>query len=163
MAVIEKLSELVFKIEKLIAIALLSIMFISITLGVIYRYYLNAPILGSDEIAIFSLIWLSFIGGSMSIKEQRSAAVTFLIDKIKGKMQRTLISIGLVILVSFVAYMLNISIQWILSPNIAVQKSVSLKIPMIYAYLSVPVGFTFMTIHALALCTKSLKELIGRG
>jgi TRAP-type C4-dicarboxylate transport system permease small subunit len=153
-----KLSDLVFIIEKFLVSILVSLMFISLTLSVIYRYFLNHPLNWTDEMAIFSLVWATFLGGSMGIKRQQAAAVTILMDKIGGRTHRILISIGFFIAFLFSILILIIAFQWVLSPNIAVQKSASMQLPMIYPYLSVPVGFGFMTIHGLDLLLKSFKS-----
>ncbi len=155
---IEKLSNLVYKIEKVIVMILLIAMFSSLTAGVIFRYYLDQPLMWSDELAIFSLVWLTFIGGSMSIKRQQSAAVTLLTDKLKGNWRKAIISLGFAVLVMFALYFVVISFQWLSSENIAIQKSSSMQLPMRYVYISVPTGLFFMFIHSLHLFIQSLKS-----
>lgn len=88
MKFIHSLSEILHSIEKILAIILCIFMLISLSLGVFYRYFLSSPLNWSDETAIFSLAWLTFIGGSMSIKRQNSAAVTLFMDKMNGKTKK---------------------------------------------------------------------------
>ncbi|BAQ09315.1 TRAP transporter small permease [Sporosarcina sp. FSL W7-1349] len=151
MKALHRLSNWVYSIEKFAAIILCGTMLFSLAAGVLYRYVLSSPLTWSDEIAIFSLVWLSFIGGSMSIKRKESAAVSILMDKMKGKLRTVLLGIGMLALLAFVAYIFYLSIGWLSSPNIRVQKSSSIGLPMIYAYLSIPVCFLFMVIHTLEL------------
>lgn len=155
---IHKISNGIFKIEKLLAIILGVSMLFSLTSGVLYRYVLKSPLVWSDEVAIFSLVWLSFIGGSMSLKMQNSASITIVMDLIRGKLRQVLLIVGFVILLSFVGYILYLSIGWLSSPNIQIQKSTSMGMPMIYAYLSIPVSFFFMFIHLLDLLIQTFKN-----
>ncbi|WP_227937402.1 TRAP transporter small permease [Alkalihalobacillus deserti] len=153
-----KISDYVFKIEKSIVMILIIAMFVSLTAGVFFRYYLNSPLFWSDEFAIFTLVWLTFLGGSMSIKRQETAAVTILVDKLNNKFKKIVASIGFLIVIIFCLFIVYYSYIWLSSPNISLQKSTSMQIPMIYPYLSVPLGFFFMSIHSIHLFLLSLKE-----
>lgn len=158
MRILTKVSDLVYAMEKVLAIIFGGIILFSLSAGVLYRYVLSAPLLWSDEVAIFSLIWLTFIGGSMGIKRQDSAAVSVFIDKLKGRAKQIAFAIGVLILLVFIAYIFYLSIGWLSSPNISVQRSSSMGMPMIYAYLSVPVSFIFMTIHSLELFLSTVQD-----
>lgn len=162
MVFVHRLSNTVFKAEKALAILLGTAMLVSLAAGVFFRYVLKSPLTWSDETAIFALVWLTFIGGSMSIKKQNAAAVTIFMDKLKGGLKTLLAGMGLLIVLIFAAYILYLSIGWLSSPNILVQRSSSMNLPMIYAYLSVPVSFLFITIHTLDLLAKNFgKEQEG--
>lgn len=156
MKLINVLSDIVFKIEKAFAIILVGLMFISLTAGVLFRYFLVMPLHWADEIAIFSLVWLTFIGGSMSMKQGNVAAVTVFVDRLNGKLRYVLLCISAVMVLGFGILLLLASIKWILQPTIAFQKSPIMQIPMIYPYLSVPVGILFLCIHSLNLFVETL-------
>ncbi|WP_227937438.1 TRAP transporter small permease [Alkalihalobacillus deserti] len=153
-----KISDYVFKLEKAIVMILIIAMFVALTAGVFFRYYLNSPLFWSDEFAIFTLVWLTFLGGSMSVKRQQTAAVTILVDKLNDKLRKIVASIGFVIVFLFGLFIVYYSGIWLSSPNILLQISTSMQIPMIYPYLSVPLGFFFMSIHSIHLFLLSLKE-----
>lgn len=155
---IERLSDWLFRLEKVLAMILIGIMFVSLTAGVIFRYYLDRPLLWSDEVAIFSLIWLTFVGGSMSIKRQQAAAVSLLTDRLRGRWKKIVFIFGFAVVALFCLYLLYICYYWLSSPNIQIQRSSSLQLPLIYVYISVPIGFAFMFIHALSLFVKSFKQ-----
>ena len=161
MKLLNQLSNFIYKIETVLAILFASSMLISLSLGVIYRYVLNSPLIWAEEIAIFSLVWLTFIGGSMGIKRQETASVSILIDKLTGRLRQVLFGIGVLFLIVFLIYIIVLSVQWLSSPNIKVQHSNALGMPMLYAYLSVPVGFLFMTIHSIELFFKSFQQQEG--
>lgn len=151
MKVLHQLSNWIYNIEKVLVSILGAVMLLSLSAGVLYRYVLNAPLTWSDETAIFSLVWLTFLGGSMSIKRQDSAAVTILMDKLKGKTRQLLLGAGLAVLFAFVVYIFYLSIGWLSSSNIMLQRSSSMNLPMIIPYLSIPVSFFFLIIHSLEL------------
>ncbi|MED4352272.1 TRAP transporter small permease [Schinkia azotoformans] len=155
---IHLLSDWLHKVEKLLAIILCTVMLISLSAGVFYRYVLSAPLTWSDETAIFSLVWLTFIGGSMSIKQQNSAAVTIFMDRFSGKARMILLGISFLVVLLFVSYIFYQSVIWLSGPTIMIQYSNSMRMPMIFAYLSVPVSFFFLIVHSLDLIVKNFKK-----
>ena len=82
----------------------------------------------------------------MSIKNQSSAAVTIVLDRFQGTLKKVLLGFSFLIVLSFVGYIFYLSIIWLNSPNISIQRSNSMRMPMIYAYLSVPISFFFIII-----------------
>lgn len=147
-------SNALFRVEKVIAVILGIVLLVSLAAGVFCRYFLNAPLFWSDELAMFCLAWITFIGGSMCIKMKASPSITMLIDSVKPGMRRVISIISTFILLIFIIYILYLAIVWITGPNIQSQISTSLKWPKFYFYLSVPVSFAFMTIHGLELFMK---------
>ena len=147
-------SNVLFHIEKIITIIFGVVLLISLAAGVVFRYFLNAPLFWSDELAMFCLAWLTFIGGSMCIKIKASPSITMLVDSVKPFARRVISIVSTLVLLVFVIYILYLSIVWITGPNIQSQISTSLKWPKFYFYLSIPVSFAFMFIHTLDLLIK---------
>ncbi|MFP3916747.1 TRAP transporter small permease [Lysinibacillus telephonicus] len=162
MKVINKLNDIVFNIEKVLAIILALGLLISLAGGVLFRYVLKSPLFWSDELAIFCLIWITFIGGSMSLKENASPSITLLTDLMPKKFEKYIKVLSNIILLAFVAYILYLAIEWISMPNILVQTSTAMNMPKIYFYLSIPISFVFSVIHVLVnillIFTNSEKE-----
>lgn len=147
MKAIRILSDTIYKVEKVLANIILTIMLVSLFLGVVSRYIFNSPLVWTGEVTLFTLAWITFIGGSMSIKTKQAVAVTLLTDYLRGPLKKRVIAVGLFICVIFTIALAYFSIQWIMNPMILMQKSDALQLPMIVPYLSVPVGILFMTIH----------------
>ena len=163
MKVVYKISDWVFEIEKFLAIIFGLTILISLAAGVFYRHVLQSPLVWSDEMALFSLAWITFIGGSMGIKLNTTPSITILTDFLKGKARKVVLVLGILILTVFVGYILYLSINWLSSPNILVQKSSSMQMPKIYAYLCIPVSFTFMLVHSLEKLLKSFSNTEGEA
>ncbi|MCQ6277114.1 TRAP transporter small permease [Bacillus sp. V3B] len=160
MKAIRILSDTVYKVEKVLANIILTIMLVSLFVGVVSRYVFNAPIVWTGEVTLFTLAWITFIGGSMSIKMKQAVAVTLLTDYLRGYFKKRVITVGLFACVIFTVALSYFSIQWIMNPMILMQKSDALQLPMIYPYLSVPVGILFMTVHTIHIFIESLQAPI---
>ena len=159
MKLIFSLSNIVNKIEKLLVIILGTVLLGSLAFGVIFRYVFNSPIFWSDELALFCLAWITFIGGSMSLKAKASPSITMLTDSVNAKAKKVIQVIAHIILFVFVIYVFYLSIVWISGPNISNQISTSLKWPKFYFYLSIPVSFFLMIIHTLELIVKTIMDI----
>lgn len=156
-ALFKALSDWIYKLEKVLVNIILTVMLVSLVLGVFFRYVLNNPLQWSGEFAIFALVWVTFIGGSMSIKTKKAVAVTILTEKLKGTAQKIVIGIGLFACAVFTIFFSYLSIRWIMSPNILLQKTDSIQFPMIIPYSSVTIGILFMTIHSIHLFLECLR------
>ncbi|GAB7386416.1 hypothetical protein BSNK01_02510 [Bacillaceae bacterium] len=163
MNVVRKLSDVVYAVERAVAMILLIVMLVSIVAGVIFRYFLDAPLSWSDELAIFSLVWVTFIGGSMSIKRQQAAAVTFLMERLSGTARRVLLAIGGFSVVAFCLYAFYLAATWLSSPSIWFEKSDAMFIPMFYPYLCIPLGLLGMFIHSVDQLLHILFRTDGEG
>ncbi|MFC0295911.1 TRAP transporter small permease [Geobacillus jurassicus] len=148
---VHRLSNGIYVIEKVLAVILCVIMLVSLSLGVVYRYVLSSPLTWAEEVSIFSLVWLTFIGGSMSLKRKEYAAITIVMDKLQGKAKIWLLGLSFFIVFVFVLYIFYLAFKWISSPTIMLQYSNAMRLPMIIPYLSVPVSFLFMIVHSLDL------------
>lgn len=158
MRVINRLSDLVYKIERFLVVILVGLMFIALTAGVLSRYFFKIPLHWADETAIFSLVWLTFIGGSMSLKQGGISSVTIFLDRMPERLRKTLIFITNSLVLAFALLILVYSIKWVLQPTIAFQMSPVMEVPMIYPYLCVPIGMLFFSIHSLTRFADTFKK-----
>lgn len=158
MKIIKNINEFIFNIEKILAIILAITLLVSLAGGVLFRYVFHSPLFWSDELAIFCLIWITFIGGSMSLKEKASPSITILTDLVPFRFKKYIQLLSNIVLLLFVAYILYLAIEWISMPSIMVQTSTAMNAPKIYFYLSIPISFVFSVIHVVANVFLDLKE-----
>lgn len=101
MQITKKISDLIFSVEKIIVNILSIVMLGSISLGVFFRFVLNNPLSWSDELAIYTLVWITFIGGSMGVKTQQAASLTIVFDRLNIKSQKIVLIIAHGIVTAF--------------------------------------------------------------
>jgi len=159
MKYVQRLSDSVYAIERILGIILMVIMLGAIAAGVFFRYFLKSPLTWSDELAIFMLVWVTFIGGSMSIKRQQAAAVTLLYDRLSPMIRKMILIVGFALTTIFSLYVAYLSFNWIMAPSVSMQMSPSLGITKFYVYLAIPVGFFCMGIHFFNFCLQSFSPI----
>ncbi|MFC5559848.1 TRAP transporter small permease [Ureibacillus thermophilus] len=148
MQITKKISDLIFSVEKIIVNILSIVMLGSISLGVFFRFVLNNPLSWSDELAIYTLVWITFIGGSMGVKTQQAASLTIVFDRLNIKTQKIVLIIAHGIVTAFSIFVFYLALKWISGPSVSKTVSPALGITMFYPYLGVPVGLLFLTIHS---------------
>ena len=107
---------------------------------VILRYVFNTGWSGSYEITVMSLIWCTFIGASLGIKENIHIGVDVLVVKFGPKAQRIIIivSIALCFLFGIIVAVKGFEFAKFISRSHLLSRD--LRIPMEIGYLAIPVG-----------------------
>lgn len=147
---VQFVSNLIERVERTVSIILMFAMAAIIIAAVFFRYFLNAPIFWAGEVSIFLMIWVSFLGGSLGLKNKSQAAVLIFVERLPQELQKILNIIIHILMLGFLLVLIYYSFQWLLSSNVAVQKSTALRMPMWIAYISVPTGLTFSFIHLIS-------------
>jgi C4-dicarboxylate transporter, DctQ subunit len=154
---IQSFSNGISRIEKFLAAILMFALAIIVAISVAFRYFLNAPLSWSGEVAVFLLIWISFIGGSLGLKNKSQAAVTLLLDYCPKRVKMWIAVFSQVFIIIFLVLILSYTYTWILSDGVAFQKSTAILLPMWIPYSAVPIGLTFACIHVLAQLVQVIK------
>lgn len=149
MKIMALISDTLFKFEKILSVILMSVMLGSIALGVTFRYVVGNPLTWSDELAVYMLIWLTFVGGSMSLKTGRAASLDLVFDRMNLLWKRIFLIVGYISLIIFAVIAAYVAIQWITNPSVKTSLSPGLKISMFLPYLAVPFGLVCLLVHAI--------------
>jgi len=142
-----KVSNLIGSVEKVTTIILMAAITLVLFCNVIFRYFLKDPIFWANEASIFMMAWVTFLGGSLSLKNKSQASITFLVNRFTEKNKKVLNIVTHIVILASLGFLIYLSFDWIFS--LTGTKSSSMRIPMWIPYLSVPVGLTFAFIHIL--------------
>lgn len=162
MAYFAKISKAVYAVERILAVILFIAMVSCIILGVVFRYFIHSPLSWTDEYALYTLVWITFIGGSMSIHKKKAAMVSVVMEHIPRYMSKPLIVAGMALTLGFTLCLLVLSAQWIADPMVMKQLSAT-GLSMIFPYLVIPVSFAFMSIHVIAILIGLLRSDESEG
>jgi C4-dicarboxylate transporter DctQ subunit len=138
--VMEKIIRVWDRTEEVLVVILIGIASYLTFQEVILRYVFNTGWSGSYEITTMALIWCTFIGASLGIKENIHIGVDVLVVKFGPKTQRIIITVsialcflfGIIVAVKGFEFAKFISTRHLLSRD--------LRIPMEIGYLAIPVG-----------------------
>ncbi len=67
----KRLLDVIGHVERVLGLALIAVIIITITVQVVTRYLFNYPIIWVEELATYSFIWGTFVGASLGLKQGR--------------------------------------------------------------------------------------------
>ena len=156
----ETLRKRLDKVLEFICCTLLALMTILVTWQVVSRYVLNNPSTVTEELVLFSFVWMGLLGGAYLFGKNEHMAMTFLFDKLSEKNQIKVRIFFELVIMAFAVFILVFG-AWNMSKLSMGQLSSSLQIPMGYIYLALPLsGITTMIYNALNI-SDIIKELSG--
>jgi TRAP-type transport system small permease protein len=86
----------------------LVVIVVALTLQVLFRYALNAPLQLTDEIALNTLTWMCFLGAAMLYRERGHIEIDYFANKLP---RRVATAVAIVIEILVVAVLLMVSVQ----------------------------------------------------
>ena len=156
--VVKKVSDGIDKICLAIIVAILGAMVVVTMAQIISRLAGNA-FLWTEELNRYLLIWGTLIGAGCAYKEGSHISITFVQGMCSARTERMLrMFVHIVCLIAFIA-MTYFGFEYAMKQA---QLAPVLRIPMKYMYLSIPIGFSLMAIHALDALLQVLQEKGGR-
>jgi TRAP-type C4-dicarboxylate transport system permease small subunit len=138
-------------------VLVLGLMAMSVILGwnVLGRYLTGNSLSWADEVARYSMIWLTFLGSGLALREGAHAAITNAQDALPGPLQRALRVLILLVLLGFFGFMVWVGVDYM--NRMAVQRSAALQVPMKWVYAAMPVGFLLMIVHLVLMAPRYLR------
>ena len=125
-----------------LVIVTLSITIISVIAQVIFRYVLHNPLVGSEELAKLSFVWMIFFGAAIVTRDHLHIQVDYFFLKLPPPVQH-----GVTLLTRLVTLLLFSVVLFFGIQVVAVQsgmKSVGLNLPLACYSIAVPVGSLFL-------------------
>ena len=162
-----RISNAILRVEKRLIIVLAAALVLLILLNIVTRAA-GAAIFWVDELAIYTMIWMAFIGASAMLRMRVGVAVTLLTDVLPQGLRRAVARLVDAILLFLAIAMLILCWQWYdpvavfesgfdldaFAQNtfkfIYTEPTSTIGIRKFWIWLAVPLMAAAMTIHALA-------------
>lgn len=128
-------------------IAILSSMALIVGANIALRYTTNHSLPWADEAARYLMIWMTFLGAGLALREGGHVAITNLHDVLSTGVQRALRAGIVVALLIFFAFMVYVGWQYM--ERARFQQTPALRLSFRYVYAAMPVGFSLLIVHLL--------------
>jgi C4-dicarboxylate transporter DctQ subunit len=126
--------------------------------NVVLRYVFRAPIPWAEEVSIYLIVWIVFVGGSVAVRTRGHIAIDLLPLMLSPANRRRLaIAVAIVMLVFFAVFF-HYSGVHTLRIRAGGQVMPVLQAPMWLTYLAMPVGSFLMGLRT----AQALVRLLGR-
>ncbi|MGV2986641.1 TRAP transporter small permease [Vibrio sp. E150_011] len=131
--------------EKTVLVIAFVAMVIATFIQVINRNFFGIPLVGIEEIAKYSMVYLVMLGTELGLRDGTQIRVTAFVDKLPHTLKFVIVSISKIILIIFAALMSKESVTLFQLQISSGQLSSGLKIPMYIPYFALLIGFTSIT------------------
>ncbi len=153
----KKFSDGIDKVCIAIVVAMIAAMVCVTIAQIVYREFFKA-LQWSEEVCRYLLVWATFLGASSVYKEGSHITITFLQGFFSPKAQRYIRIFVHVLCAAAFCAVVYFGFGFAMKQ---MQLSPSLRIPMKYMYLSIPIGFGLMLIHAVNSIIDEVSQLKG--
>ena len=145
--------------EEILGGILMVVIFLCATFQVLNRFVLHFSVPWTEELCRYAFIWVAFLGVANGVKRGTHLNVD-LIDSVLPKKVKAVLDVVLyAAFLLLMAYMLKISIDYLMRVARYGTVSVGLKIPMWIVYSILPL---FTTLTMVRLVEKYVRKLINR-
>ncbi len=153
------LQYLVSNAAKLIIIFMMAVMSVMVIIQVYVRYVAKGSFPWSEELARYMMAWVAFLGSSLGIETGAHVGVELFVNLLPRKLR---IGVKVIIKLGMLAFLAAaVKESYSLCLNVASQLSPALRIPMVWPYLSVPIGCIFMFIQLIPSFLEDFAEMVG--
>ena len=132
------------RVERVLVWLLLPALVVVTFLQVIFRYVLGAPLIWSEELAIYVFIWIAFVGSSMAIPVDGHYGIDIFQKRLPPKLRTLAVVLTHVVSVGFLA---AITVLGAAMMGQAGHVSAAMQVSMRWFYAAIPVGGFFMLVR----------------
>ncbi|ETX28093.1 TRAP transporter small permease [Roseivivax isoporae] len=111
------------------------------------RYLTGHSLSWADEAARYLMIWMTFVGAGLALRMGAHVAITNLQDALPGPGQKLLRGALVLVLLVFFGFMVSVGIDY--AQRMQFQLTPALRVPFLYVYAAMPVGFALLIVHLL--------------
>ncbi|MBP1691574.1 MAG: Tripartite ATP-independent periplasmic transporter DctQ component [Bacteroidetes bacterium] len=138
------------------------ILFVIVNLGVFSRYLFNAPFIWTEELALFVLVWMVFLAGSLTIRRWENVRVTYFIEKLPHGVTVAIECASRLLVLAFLVFVLILSARII--PQVGpTEVAPALNISMLFPQMGLVVGLALMVVQMVGLLLETLVALKKPG
>lgn len=142
MKLIRKILLYVTKAELIVSALAFAVMVVCYFLSVVNRNFIKASMPWTEEVALYSMVYMALLGMEVGLRDGTQVCVTALTDKLKGKfLGKVLDFIASIILIAFIYEMCSYGISLVARQMKTGQTTPVLKIPMYMLYASLVISF----------------------
>jgi len=144
---VKRLEHLFVALNGWALIAMLSAMALIVGTNISLRYLTSHSLPWADEAARYLMIWLTFTGAGLILRVGGHVAITNLADALPRTGQRALRAGLVLVLLLFFGFMVHVG--WQYAQRMQYQVTPALRLPFLYVYAAMPVGFALLIVHLL--------------
>jgi TRAP-type C4-dicarboxylate transport system permease small subunit len=155
---IEWLSDVLNLISKFMLGCIVGFMCFAILLQVTLRYVFNTGLSWPEELTVFLLAWMTFLGSAVAVKQSEHINIDLLVNRLSGRTQWIIHLINKLAVLIFVSYFVYYGLKMaFMSLD---YKSNALGISLFWPRISMGIGGSLMILHTVHFIMKDFRRVI---
>lgn len=128
-----------------VVVVMAAVMVILVVTNVVCRYLLNFSLIWAEEVSQYLMVWVTFLGAGLALRQGRHVAVEMLQDRMRPAMRGRLRWGVLLLVIAFLlaTTVLGVQFAWFAKD----METPVLNIPLAIPYLAVPIGAFLAAVH----------------
>ena len=131
--------------------------------NVVLRYWFLAPISWAEELTLYIMVWIVFVGSSVAVRARGHIAIDLLPLVLSPAGRRRLAIFIAVTVLAFLAVFFHYSLQHTLRVRASGQVTPVMQAPMWLAYLAMPAGSALMILRSCQVLWRFVRERADDG
>ncbi len=136
---------LLVTLNRWIVIAMMAVMVTLVFVNVVCRYILNFSIIWAEEVSQYLMVWVTFLGAGLALRQGRHVAIEMLQDRLPSRARRMTRHLVALLLILFMGILTVLGFQF--ARFAWDQETPVLNIPLGIPYMAVPIGALLLGIH----------------
>ena len=126
------------KVLDAICVVCMALILVLVVVQVVMRYVFNSPLTWSEELAVYIMVWMTFLGSVICMRDNEHIEVTVLVDYLPRKLQRAVIVFSRIVSVIFLLIVVYYGFELVFENRVVT--SAANKINMGLVYLIIPLS-----------------------
>jgi TRAP-type C4-dicarboxylate transport system permease small subunit len=146
---LKKTDQFMVQLSRIITAAAIGVQMVVMFLGVVFRYFFKAPLVWSDELSTYLLVFVTFFGSYVALKDKALANLELVVNKLSGKARKYVVLAANVAVMLFLGLIAYFGVILCLAPAVLNTVSPSMELPTVIFYAVLPVSGVMMVVHML--------------
>ena len=139
--------KLLLAFNRMLIAVMMGGMFVLVATNVVGRYFFDHSLAWAEEVSSFLMIWVTFLGAGLALREGRHVAIDFLQEAFSVQNRKIFRFVLGVLILSFLVALIYFGIEFVI---FGWNKETSVtEIPRGIPYLAVPIGCALFALHLL--------------
>jgi len=153
-ALLEKLKHILDIVLEWSAIIIFSIIFLVVLLQIAFRYFLNSPLVWTEELSRYLFIWISFLGWVFATRNGSHIRISALLDAMPKSIRQALSLINDIFVI-----VLAVIMTW----QGIIMTARSTSVPTITLFFSFALVYAAVPISSIFIILYTVLQLLGIG
>jgi len=147
LGVVQRAGRLLGTVERCACIALVAEITVVMLLSVVARYVTKTQLPWAAEIASYSLAWTTFIAAAIVTDRRGHLGLEGFVRLLPASLRKVARTLSYLVVLATLIIFVQAGFELVLKTRS--QLSAAMRIPVAWAYLSIPVGCILMFVHSL--------------